>query len=64
MVDEPEFRELLNYAHHHLPNLKIPHRNAVKRRTMKMGKDTIEATKEMFSVCKLLSYLVHWLTAS
>jgi hypothetical protein len=53
-VDEPEFRELLKYTHHPSPTLKIPHRDAVKRRIMKMGDDTIQATREMFSVCQLL----------
>jgi hypothetical protein len=53
-VDDPEFRDLLMYTHHPSPNLKIPHRDAIKRRVMKMGEDTIEATKEMFLVCKHL----------
>lgn len=37
MVDEPDFPDLLNYTHHLSPDLKIPHRDAVKRRIMKMG---------------------------
>jgi hypothetical protein len=49
-VDEPEFRGLLTYIHHPSPNLKIPHRNAVRRRIMKMGACMIEDTKQMFTV--------------
>lgn len=51
-VDGAEFRKLLGYAHHPSPELKIPHRNAVKRRIMRMGQDVIDATKESFAVCK------------
>jgi hypothetical protein len=57
-VEEPEFRALLAYIHHPSPNLKIPHRDAIRRRIMKMGDDTIQATKQMFMVCNhLLSEL-------
>jgi hypothetical protein len=49
-VDEPEFRELLAYAHHPSPLLKVPHRDTVKTRIMKLGKDTVKATKLMFQV--------------
>jgi hypothetical protein len=38
------------YTHHHSPNLKIPHRDAIKKRIMKMGEDSIKATKHMFQV--------------
>jgi hypothetical protein len=51
-VDEPEFHELLAHTHHPSPELKIPHHDAVKRKVMKMGEDSIEATKEMFVVCE------------
>ena len=57
-VDEPEFRDLLMYTHHPSPNLHIPHRDAIKRRIMKMGEDTIEATKEMFKV-RMTSVVSH-----
>ena len=56
MVDEPEFRDLLMYTHHPSLNLKIPHRDTIKRRIMTMGKDTVEATKQMFKVHKLCLY--------
>ena len=49
-VDDPEFREFLIYAHHPSPSLKIPHRDAVKRRILKMGEDTVAATRQMFKV--------------
>ena len=49
-VEKPEFREMLTYAHHPSPTLKIPHRNAIKRRIMQMGEDTVESTKAMFKV--------------
>jgi hypothetical protein len=41
---------MLIYAHHPTPGLKIPHRDAIRRRIMKMGEDSVEATKEMFAV--------------
>ena len=49
-VDEPEFREMLTYAHHPSLELKIPHHDAIRRRVMKMGEDCTEATKDMFAV--------------
>ena len=49
-VDQPEFQEMLIYAHHLAPDLKIPHQDAIKRRIMKMGEDSIESTREMFAI--------------
>lgn len=49
-VDRPEFWELLTYAQHPAPDLKIPHRDAVRRHIMKMGEDSVESTKKMFEV--------------
>jgi hypothetical protein len=51
-VEEPEFRDLLMYTHHPSLNLKIPHRDTIKNRIMKMGDKSIEATKHMFQVRK------------
>ncbi|KAF8223657.1 hypothetical protein L208DRAFT_1516345, partial [Tricholoma matsutake] len=53
-VDEPKFCDLMMYTHHPSPNLKIPHRDTVRRWIMKMGDDTIEDTKQMCLVHKLL----------
>lgn len=53
MVDDPEFCEFLSYTHHPSPSLKIPHRDAVKCHIMKMGDNTITATKQMFRVSSL-----------
>lgn len=50
-VEKPEFRTLLTYVHRQSPDLTIPGRNGVKRRVIKMGKASIEATKKMLSVC-------------
>ena len=49
-MDHPEFHDMLTYAHHLAINLKIPHRDAIRRRIMKMGEDSVEAMKEMFAV--------------
>jgi hypothetical protein len=38
-VDDPEFRKFITYAHHPA-SLKVPHRDAIKRRVMNMGEDT------------------------
>jgi hypothetical protein len=62
-VDEPEFHELLAYTHHPLPELKIPHHDAVRRKVIKMREDSIEATKEMFAVCETHPSLTGTLTS-
>jgi hypothetical protein len=41
---------MMNYVHHTGNPLKIPGRNTIKRRVMKMGEETIEGVREMFSV--------------
>jgi hypothetical protein len=53
-VNEPKFHDLMMYTHHPSPNLNIPHCDTVRRQIMKMGDDTIKATKQMFLVHKLL----------
>jgi hypothetical protein len=55
IVDNPAFRELVTYVHHPAPELKIPHRDAMRRRIMKLGEDTIQSTKQMFAVCTDIS---------
>ena len=49
-VDRPEFRDMMTYAHHPAPNLKIPHHDTIRRRIMRMGDDCLESTKVMFAV--------------
>lgn len=49
-VDRIEFRRLLEYTHLR-PMLHIPHRKAMKAQIMKMGKDTIQGTKDALAVC-------------
>ena len=41
---------MVTYAHHPLPTLNIPHRDAIKHRIMQMGDETVESTKVMFKV--------------
>ena len=41
LVDNTAFRDLVTYVHHPAPDLKIPHRDAITRRIMKLGEDTI-----------------------
>jgi hypothetical protein len=55
-VDRPEFRQLLEYTHLG-PSLKIPHRQTMKNRVMKMGEDTIEGTKQMISASLPFLYI-------
>ena len=38
-VERPEFVVMMNYTHHTGTPLKIPKRNGIKRRLMKMGDD-------------------------
>ncbi|KAF8817294.1 hypothetical protein BYT27DRAFT_7075018, partial [Phlegmacium glaucopus] len=49
-VEKPEFHEMLTYAHHPSPTLKIPHRDTIRRCIMQMGEDMVESTKNMFKV--------------
>lgn len=51
-VEKPEFIRLMEYTHHGSTlNFKVPGHTAVRNRVMKMGEDTVEGTKKMFSVC-------------
>jgi hypothetical protein len=63
-VDQPEFHDLMTYAHHPLPSLKIPHHNAIKQWIMKIGEDSIVATKQMFLVHRNISYVYKVLISS
>jgi hypothetical protein len=56
-VDNPEFRELMSYVHHPAPGIHIPGRHAIRRRAMKMGEDGIDASKQMFAVCRNVKHL-------
>jgi len=49
-VERPEFIAMMNYTHHTGTPLKIPKRDTIKRRLMKMGDDTIDDVRKMFSV--------------
>ncbi len=49
-VERPELRRLLEYTHHSFKALQVPHRTTIKTRVMKMGEDTINEVKKMFSV--------------
>jgi hypothetical protein len=51
-VERPEFIAMMDYTHHAVAgtSLKIPKRDGIKRRLMKMGDDTIEDVRKMFSV--------------
>jgi hypothetical protein len=55
-VEKPEFAKMMNYVHHRSEPLKIPKREAIKRRVMKMGEETVEGVREMFSVAISLTY--------
>ncbi|KAJ6454737.1 hypothetical protein C8R47DRAFT_997083 [Mycena vitilis] len=48
-VEQVEFRNLLQYTHHGA-TLRIPRRDAVRTRIMKLGEDTIEGMRLMFAV--------------
>ena len=41
---------MMNFTHHTGSPLKIPRRNVIKQRVMKMGEETIEGVREMFLV--------------
>lgn len=49
-VEKQEFVTMMNFVRHTGP-LKIPKREGIKRRMMKMGEEIIEGVREMFMVC-------------
>jgi len=49
-VEKQEFVTMMNFVRHTGP-LKIPKREGIKRRVMKMGEEIIEGVREMFMVC-------------
>ena len=49
-VEKPEFITMLNFTHRSGGPLKIPKREGIKRRVMKMGEETIEGVCDMFKV--------------
>ncbi|KAJ7431702.1 hypothetical protein B0H11DRAFT_2238770 [Mycena galericulata] len=51
IVEEPEFKALLNYVHHHSARiLALPSADTIKRRIMAMGVDTEKKLAEIFAV--------------
>ena len=53
-VEKEEFIKLMTYAHHPVTSVKLPSREGIKRRVMKMGEDTIDRIREMFAVRALV----------
>lgn len=51
-VERPQLRRLLEYTHHSIKPLHVPHRTTIKTRIMKMGEDKVEDIKRMFSELK------------
>lgn len=49
-VEKEEFIKLMNYARHPATSVKLPSREGVRRRVMKMGEDTVDGIREMFAV--------------
>ena len=48
-VDDPKFRAFVTYTHHPAV-LQVPHRDAIKRRVMKMGEETRDDIRQLFRV--------------
>jgi hypothetical protein len=49
-VEKPEFIAMMHVTHHSGGPFKIPKQDAIKRRVMKMGTDTVEGIRAMFQV--------------
>lgn len=64
-VDRLEFHRLLEYTHLQ-QSLHIPHRQAMKRRVMKMGEDTVTDVKKMIaeSNCNVSLSLDGWTSSN
>ena len=57
-VQRPEFVVMMNYTHHSGTTLRIPERDGIKWRLMKMGDDTINSVRKMFSVRTYIPYYI------
>jgi hypothetical protein len=49
-VGKEEFIKLISYAHHPAPSAKLPSRDGICCRIMKMGEDTVDEIRDMFAV--------------
>ena len=49
---------MMNVTHSTSGPLKIPKHEGIKRHVMKMGEETIEGVREMFSVSLYLNFVV------
>jgi hypothetical protein len=49
-VEKPEFIGMLQYAYQSPTNFKLPSRDGIRRRVMKLGEETVEGTRAMFKV--------------
>jgi hypothetical protein len=49
-VEKEEFVKLITYARHPASSVKLPSRDGIRRRAMKMGEDTIDEIRDMFAV--------------
>ncbi|KIL55047.1 hypothetical protein M378DRAFT_188692 [Amanita muscaria Koide BX008] len=47
-VEKEEFIKLMTYARHPASSVKLPKREGIRRRVLKMGEDTIDGVREMF----------------
>jgi hypothetical protein len=49
-VEKKEFNRMISYARHPQPSIKLPSREGIRRRVMKMGEVTVDGIRKMFSV--------------
>jgi hypothetical protein len=56
-VEKEEFIKLITYVHHPATSIKLPGRDGIRRRVMKLGEDTMDGIREMFAVCTLIGSL-------
>jgi hypothetical protein len=56
-VENPEYIAMMSYGRDP-SKFSLPKKDGVQRRAMKLGEDTIEATKAMFSVIFIYSYVI------
>lgn len=52
-VEKEEFIKLMTYVRHPASSVKLPSREGIRRRVMKMGEDTVDGIRQMFAVCVL-----------
>lgn len=53
-VEKPEFIDLMKYGRDAVPNFTLPKQDSIHRHVMKLGEETVEEVRAIFSVSCIL----------